>query len=479
MKVVILGAGQVGRAVIKSLAPNQHMDLMVVDVDAAALDDVRNQYSVATLLGQGSSPDVLSIAGVEDCDALIAVTGSDEVNLVACRLALTLHETPIRIARIRNLAFLKREDLSLTLIDGFAVTNPISPELAVVDQLKNLMAFRGAIRVMQFVEGHVVITATRVTAASKVIGSNPASFLETSGRRGQIAAILRENQFITNLESAVIQEQDLLFVIGDIDDMAYISRDASGHKKPYKEIVIGGGGNIGLRLTEAALKLSPKPNVKVIEYDPMRARHIAEQLESSVNLTVLTGDASSESFLRANDINDSDLFCAVTNDDLVNVVSSQLAKRLKVGSVFTLVQRVDYVVPLSEGGIEVPVSPQQTTANLIHEIVSERTLTTFHRLPILGIDVVEITIKGDEEASKVAGLSYDQLQKKLPKGAHLLAIARAREPKASQLSYDVFSELHNTEIILAEGDRVIVFVNTSDAMARVEQLFRPKAISIF
>ena len=475
MKVVILGAGQVGRTVAQSLHPYPHMDLTVVDVDATALTDLRNHYSCTIVTGHASSPEVLEKAGIEDCDALIAVTGSDEVNLVACQVALSLHDTPNRIARIRNLAYLKQENTKFGLIDGFAVNNPISPELTVVDQLKNLISFRGAIRVMDFVHGSLVVTCIRVLPTSSLIGTLPLDFSATSNNQGYISAVLRGGVLMPEFESSPIQADDVVFITGDREAIRVLSQSASGILRPYKNIVIGGGGNIGLRLAEVAHDLSPTPNIKLIESDPVRSQHLADHLDIGGNLTILTGDVANEAFLSANDVNDSDLYCAVTNNDLVNVVSSQMAKRLNVSTVFTLVQHVDYLVPLSESGIEIPLSPQQTTANLIHALVTEKTLSTFHRLPYLGVDVIEITIRGDLDVSKVAGLNVKELESKLPGKSHLLAIARENDSGRVSL----LSSSGESPDPIEDGDHAIILVEDRAVVKRIEALFRPKAISLF
>lgn len=478
MNIVILGAGQVGKTVLQSLSPNPTMSLAVVDIDASALENLSRLYSCTTIAGHASSPDILERAGIEDCDVLIAVTASDEVNLVACQVALSLHDTPNRIARIRNLNYLKRENAVEGLIDGFAVNNPISPELTVVDQLKNLIAFRGAIRVMDFVNGNLIVACARVLPTSKLIGTIPNESSWSDSKTHHLCAVLRGDELLPEGLTTPVQVDDVVFIVGNRDKMRDLIHEASGTRKPYKNIVIGGGGNIGLRLAEVAHELSPTPNIKLIEFNPARAQHLADILDVSDRLTVLEGDVANESFLRTNDVNDSDLYCAVTDNDLVNVVSSKMAKRLNVSTVVTLVQHVDYLVPLSEAGIEIPLSPQQTTANLIHALVTEKTLSTFHRLPYLGVDVIEITIQGDENSSKVVGLSVEQLKSKLPNKSHLLSIARKIEPKPGTSEIELISGQADSTNLVAEGDHVILLVEAQDVAPRLEQLFRPKATSL-
>ena len=477
MNVLILGAGQVGRTVLQSLAADINMDVTVVDTDQRALTEIRAMHSCSTVAGHASSPDVLTEAGIEDCDAIVAVTASDEVNLVACQVALTLHDTPMRIARIRNLAYLGENHSDLFSSGGIPVDEPISPELTVVNHLKDLVEYQGAVYIAEFADAEVVMTCTRMLQGSNLIGLRPSEFADASGQRAQLVGLLRDGKMVISLRDAKIAVNDLAFILGQKHAMQDLSRDLSGIIKPYRQVVIGGGGHIGMRLAKDVHELSPRRNIKIIEADPARAEQLAGELESSMDLTVLSGDASSEDFLRANDVNDSDLYCAVTNNDLVNVVSSLTAKRLNVKTVFTLVQHVHYLESLVQAGIEIPISPQQTTANIIQRLVREKTLSVFRHLALFNLDLIELKVQGNAETSRVVGKQPSQM--KLPKGAHLLCLVRGidRENDAGQL--EIFPLHANPNVGLEEGDRAIFITESSEATTKVEQLFRAKAFKLF
>ena len=477
MNVLILGAGQVGRTVLQSLAADINMDVTVVDTDYRALDEIRAMHSCSIVAGHASSPDVLKEAGIEDCDAIIAVTASDEVNLVACQVALTLHDTPMRIARIRNLAYLGERHADLFSTGGIPVDEPISPELTVVNHLKQLVEYQGAVYIAEFADAEVVMTCTRMLQGNDLIGLRASEFATASKHRAQLVGLLRDNQIVNSLDDVRIEEGDLAFILGKKHAMQELSRDISGVIKPYRQIVIGGGGHIGMRLAKDVHELSPRRNIKIIEADSERAEQLAGELESSMDLTVLSGDASSEDFLRANDVNDSDLYCAVTNNDLVNVVSSLTAKRLNVKTVFTLVQHVHYLESLVQAGIEIPISPQQTTANIIQRLVREKTLSVFRHLALFKLDLFELKVLGNTETSRVVGKRPSQM--KLPKGTYLLCIVRGVDEKNDAERLEIFPLHASPDVGLEEGDRAIFITESSDATTKVEQLFRAKAFKLF
>ncbi len=473
MNVLILGAGQVGRTVLGSLSDDENMNLTVVDTDDKALEDARTFHSCRTLVGHASSPDVLREAGIEDCDVIVAVTASDEVNLIACQVALTLHDTPLRIARIRNLAYLRGQHTDLFSVDGIPVDQPISPELTVVDHLKNLIEFQGAVYVTEFADEKTVMTSTRILPESRMVGVHVREFAAVSNRRAELVGLMRNGKMIEPLGDEIIAAGDLAFILGRKREMRKLSRDVNGILKPYRHIVLGGGGNIGLRLAKDIQALSLGHNVKIIEANPARAEQLATELASSNKLTVLVGDAANEAFLRANDINDADLFCAVTNDDLVNTIASLTAKRLNVKTVFTLVQHVHYLESLVQAGIDIPISPQQTTANTIQRLIHEKTLSVYRHLPQFNLDLFELKVQGNEETSRVTGKTMAQL--KLPKGVYLACLVRGVDETLTTL-HPVHADPNMT---LAEGDRVILISDNHAGMTRVEHLFRAKPFKLF
>ena len=477
MNVLILGAGQVGRTVLQSLAADINMDVTVIDTDQHALAEIRAMHSCNTVAGHASSPDVLREAGIDDCDAIVAVTASDEVNLVACQVALTLHDTPMRIARVRNLAYLGGNHADLFSSGGIPVDEPISPELTVVNHLKNLVEYQGAVYIAEFADAELVMTCTRMPPGSDLIGLQPNDFKTASGNRAHLVGLLRDNNIVEPLTEAKIAAGDLVFILGQKESMQALSRDSSGIIKPYRQIVIGGGGHIGMRLAKDVHELSPRRNIKIIEADPARAEQLAGELRSSMDLTVLSGDASSEDFLRANDVNDSDLYCAVTNNDLVNVVSSLTAKRLNVKTVFTLVQHVHYLESLVQAGIEIPISPQQTTANIIQRLVREKTLSVFRHLALFNLDLIELKVQGNTETSRVVGKRPSHL--KLPKGTHLLSLIRGSDQESDVRQLEIYPIHASPDIGLEEGDRAIFITESSEATTKVEQLFRAKAFKLF
>ncbi|MYD44059.1 MAG: Trk system potassium transporter TrkA [Gammaproteobacteria bacterium] len=480
MNVLILGAGQVGRTVLKTLSADPNMTITMVDIDGQALEDLGNVHSCNTITGHASSPNVLRKAGIEDADALIAVTASDEVNLIACQVALTLHDTPRRIARIRNINYLKDGHERLFASGGIPVDEPISPELAVVEHLTKLISFQGAHYVTEFADGNLIMTCSQIHPDSHLVDVAAAEVSHVTSNRVDVVGLVRDAKLLPNLGAQTLRANDIAFILGTASDMHARAQGLSGLLKPDRSIVIGGGGNIGMQLAANIQKLKPTRTLKIIEPNEERAAQLGAVLKTGINLDVLHGDATSEDFLRANDVNDSDLYCAVTNNDLANIVSSLSATRLNVKRTLTLVQQVHYLESLANAGLGILISPQQVTANIIQGLVRENTVTAFRHLPTFNLDVIELKVQGNPETSRVVGKLPSQL--KLPKGVHwacLVRNAEAVEPAGSGANVELYPILGERAVDLLDGDRAILITENSKATNAVEQLFRAKAIKLF
>lgn len=475
MKVVILGAGEVGRTVLQTLATDETMELSVVDINDEALATARAKYAIATVRGHASSPAVLRQAGIEDCDAIIAATASDEVNLIACQVAYMLHDTPIRIARIRDLDYLDPNVYGqLFTKDTIDITAAISPELAVVEHLTDLITYQGAQYVTKFGERQLIMTCTPVVANSALLNARAEDFAAKAEGRIAVVAVVRGEKLVPDFGDQPFAHGDVVFIIGNPSDMQALSYDISGRRKPDRSIVIGGGGNIGSQLAAKLLALSPPRNIKILEASEERAGLVAAALPSSGTFDVLHGDATNEDFLRANDINDSDLYCAVSNDDLVNVVSSLAAERLDVQRTLTLVKNVSYLKPLEKAGVEILISPQQTTANTIHHLLREQTLAVFRHLPLYGLDLIEFKTNAAEGASRVVGKTPAQLQ--LPKGAHWACLLRGIDDDAN--AAEIIPALALQDVELRENDHAILISENSKARLGLERLFRVEPFNL-
>ena len=454
MKIVILGAGQVGSTLAENLAGEAN-DITVVDTDPAMLAALQERLDLRTVLGYASHPEVLRRAGCNDADMLIAVTDVDEINLLACKIAHTLFRTPTKIARVRSADYLMDAGV-LFAQEALAVDMCISPEQLVTEYIQRLIEYPGALQVVDFADGRVRLVGVRAyyggPLVSRQLKELPAHL--PAGVDARVAAIYRRGKAILPEGDTIIEAEDEVFFVAAAAHIPKIIAELRRHDKPVKRVMIAGGGNIGLRLAKA---LEDKVQVKLIEKDKLRARELATELNHAV---VLVGDAANESLLIEENIDDIDVFCAVTNDDEANVLSSMLAKRLGAGKALALINRMAYVDLVEENSaIDIAISPQQSTVSALLAHVRRGDVVRVHTLRRGAAEAIEAVAHGDAKSSKVVGRAISEI--KMPAGTTIGAIVRGEE---------VIIVHHNT-VIQAE-DHLILFIVDKKKTREVEKLFQ-------
>ena len=411
MKIVILGAGQVGSTLAENLAREAN-DITVVNASRAALNHLQERLDIRTVLGHASHPDTLRRAGVNDADMIIAVTDSDETNMLACRISQTLFHTPTKIARVRAAEYLNEED-KLFLPDALSVDMRISPEQLVTDAIIRLIEYPGALQVVDFADGKVQLVGVRAYYG----GAAGRQRVEGHARRTcrpvsmpAWAAIYRRGKPIIPEGSTIIEPDDEVFFLGAREHIPKVMAELRRIDRPVKRVMLAGGGNIGMRLARA---LEKKCQVKIIERSGERARYLSEQLN---HVVVLLGDAANEALLEEENIEDTDVFCAVTNDDEANILSAMLAKRLGARRVISLINRLAYVDLVEGGAIDIAVSPQQATVSALLAHVRRGDVAKVHSLRRGAAEAIEAVAHGDRHNSKVVGRRLEEI--KLPPGTH-------------------------------------------------------------
>ncbi|HZR70935.1 MAG TPA: Trk system potassium transporter TrkA [Burkholderiales bacterium] len=451
MKIVILGAGQVGSTVAESLVSEAN-DITVVDIDSARLRNLQDRLDLRTVVGSAAHPSVLVEAGIEDSDLVIAVTQSDETNLVACKLAEQLFNVPTRIARIRATDYLVNERVLGD--ECFAVNLAICPEQVLTDYIVKLVQFPEALQVLEFAHGKVSLVAVRAFQGGPLVGhqlKDIRSHLPSVNTR--IAAIFRGDSPIVPEGDTVVDAGDEVFCLAATRDIRHVMRELRRMDKPVQRIMIAGGGNIGLRLGGA---LERDYSVKVIEYSKKRCELLSSRLDRAL---VLQGDVTDEALLEAENVDDMDMFIAVTNDDENNIMSALLAKRMGAKRVVALINRRSYVDLLQSGQIDIAISPAQATIGTLLAHVRRGHVTQVHSLRRGAAEALEAVVHGDRESCRCIGRRIDEMD--LPKGATIAAIVRGDE---------VIMAHHDT-VIQAE-DHVIIFVTDKKTLPRVEKLFQ-------
>ncbi len=452
MNIVILGAGQVGTSLAINLATEDN-DITIIDLDSNVLRELREKLDVHTRQGYASHPDVLEQANVNDADMLIAVTNSDEVNMMACLVAHSLFRTPTRIARIRASGYLQHQELfSPELIP---VDVLISPEQLTTDYIYRLIKNPGTLQVLDFAGGKVRLVSVKAFHEGPLVGHQIGEIREhLPDVKVRVVAIFRQGKAIIPSGNTVIEANDEIFVIASAQHIRAVVSELRSVDKPYKRIMIAGGGNIGRRLA-TALEES-RSQVKVIEKNSDTATRLAETLNRAI---VLEGDAADETLLREENIENVDIFCALTNDDEANILSAMLAKRLGARKVMSLVNRTAYVDLVESANIDLAVSPQQITIGALLTHIRSGDIVSVHSLRKGAAEVIEVVAHGDKDNSRVVGRKRVDL--KLPPGVTIGAIVREEEVI-----------LPHQETVIEENDHVILFLTDKRYISAIEKMFQ-------
>lgn len=451
MKIIILGAGRVGAGLAQQLASEAN-DITVVDLRSDLLHELQAKLDIRTVEGYAAHPDVLGQAGADDADMVIAVTASDEVNMVACQVAYTLFHTPTKIARIRATQYLKEERLFVQ--DALPVDMVISPEQLVTDYIRRLIEYPGALQVLDFADGRVQLVGVRAYYGGALVGRELRTLREhMPGVDSRVAAIYRRGKAIIPEGETVIEVDDEVFFIAARRNIRNVIKELRRLDKPVKRLMLAGGGNIGVRLSQA---LENHCQIKIIERDAKRAARISERLDRTI---VLLGDGADEDLLREENIENTDVFCAVTNDDEANILSAMLAKRLGARKVMSLINRASYVDLVQGSVIDIAISPQQATIGALLAHVRRGDVVAVHSLRRGAAEAIEAIAHGTPATSKVVGRRIDQIA--LPPGTTIGAIVRGDE---------VLVAHHDTQIEV--GDHIILFVIDKKHISDVERLFQ-------
>ncbi|MDP2431102.1 MAG: Trk system potassium transporter TrkA [Pseudomonadota bacterium] len=451
MKIIILGAGQVGSNLAEHLV-REGNDLTVVDVDVEKLAALQERFDLRTVHGQASHPAILRAAGAEDADMLVAVTLNDETNMVACKLAGTLFNIPTKIARIRAIDYMKHPQLFDA--DHFGVDHVIAPEQEITDYLRKLIDYPEALQVVDFGGGRARLVALRARAGGPLVGHELRDLQKhLPGLDARVAAIFRRDRTIIPEGRTVIQDSDEIFFIAATENIRAVMKEMRRGDKSVRRVMIAGGGNIGQRLAKS---LESDYEVKIIDRNKKNTEFLAQTLKRTL---VLTGDATDEDLLLEENIEDIDVFCALTNDDEDNIMASLLAKRLGAKKVIALINRSTYVDLLQGGEIDIALSPAQATIGPLLTHIRRGHMAVVHSLRRGAAEALEAVVHGDARASKLVGRRIEQVE--LPEGVSIAAILRGEQVIIA----------HHDNVIEAD-DHLILFVPNKRLIPKVEKLFQ-------
>jgi trk system potassium uptake protein TrkA len=450
MKIIILGAGQVGGTLAEHLA-NEQNDITVVDTDSDKLRALQDRLDIGTTLGGAAHPNTLYNAGAEDADMLIAVTNSDEINMIACQVAHTLFKTQTKISRVRSPNYLAYQE-QLFNRENIPVDVIIGPEQLVTKSIQKLIANPGALQVLDFAEGRVQLVAVRAYHGGPIVGQELQEIRKHMPKVDtRVAAIFRQDRAIIPTGNTVVAVDDEVFFIAAKDNIRAVMSELREIDKPYKRVMIAGGGNIGATLAQ---NLEDKYQVKLIEKSHSLCRVLAERLKHTI---VLSGSGSEPELLAAENIEATDVFCALTNSDESNIMMSMLAKRMGAKKVITLIANSAYAELVGDE-IDIAISPQQITISSLLTHVRKGDISNVHSLRRGAAEALEVTAHGDSRSSKVVGKRLDEIR--LPEGVTIGAIVRGDQV-----------HIAHGHVVVESDDHVILFLLDRKQIGTVEKLF--------
>ncbi|PCI69950.1 MAG: Trk system potassium transporter TrkA [Piscirickettsiaceae bacterium] len=453
MKIIILGAGRVGFTVANNLS-HENIDITLVDTDPAVIETTRERLDVAVICGNATHPDILESAGAKHADLLIAVTDSDETNMMACHIAHHLFNVPQKVARVRTPAFLNVKE-QLFQPDIIPIDVIINPEEEIVSFIKKLILHPGAQQVLSFADGALSLVEAKASVGNPLIGLSLQDMSnKLHGMYARIAAIFRDEKIIIPNYSTVIEEGDRLFFIASSKDIKQVLSLLFNQNNPYKRLIIAGGGRIGLGLAKA---LENTLKVKIITKSRDRADQLSEELDNTI---VLFGDATDENLLLDESIEKTDIFCTVTSDDETNILCSMLAKNLGARVVMSMVDRNAYMSMVDNGSIDNAIYPQHTTIGKILAQVRCGGISQVHSLLRGKAEALEATVQDNGQTSDIAGKKISAIS--LPKGTAIIGVVRQGKSIPA-----------TGELVLEGGDHVIMFLSDKSTVHAVEALFLP------
>jgi trk system potassium uptake protein TrkA len=471
VNIVILGAGRVGESVAESLVSERN-DITVIDTDPARLHVLQDRLDLRGVAGNGIQPSVLEEAGIGDADLFIACAPMDETNLVACKVAHDRFNVPTTIARLRSPEF---EDGS-PLMDkatGFAVDRVICPEESVTRYIGKLVEHPQALQVLEFAHGLVSLAAVRAVAGGPLVRHSLAEIPAlVPGALMRIVAIYRQDQALTALDGRTrIEPGDEVFVLAATQDIATVLAALRERDHPVKRLMIAGGGKVGLRL---ARQVKDDLQVKIIETNRQRCDYLASQLPSEV--LVLHGDSTDEELMGEENVQDMDLFVALTSDDEDNILACLLAKKMGARRVLALINRKAYAELVQGTQIDIAISPSQAVIGELLAYVRRGDVEAVHSLRRGAAEALEGIVRGDRKTCRLAGRRVEEIG--LPPGAQVGAIVRGlHRPDGSEAGEDAKPQVlmahHDT--VIEPNDHVIVFVPHKRMVQQVEKLFQVSA----
>lgn len=452
MKVLICGAGQVGYNLAAYLA-DEGNNVTVVDHDPQLIARVSDDLDVNAVEGFASNPDVLNAAKAGESDLMIAVTRSDEVNMVACQIGHSLFGVPKKIARVREQAYLQPEWSNLFSRTHMPIDVIISPEVVVAEDIYERLSVPGATFASSLAGGAIHLLGAVCDEDCPLVNT-PVAELESlfPNLTFRIIALLRAGRTIIAWQDTHIEEGDEIFFIADTHQLKRVMQAFGFDREEARRIVIAGGGNVGSGVVRLMQERKRGEQVRMIEYNPKRAEYLSQEFGDKV--VVLNGSALEKAILEQASISKVDTFIAVTNDDETNILSSLLAKQYGAKRSMTLVNNPAYSPLVGPLGVDAMVSPRAIVVAEVMRHIRRGRIRDIHHLRHGFAEVIEAEVS---ENCNIANMT--PADESIPEDVMIVAIVRDGE-----------IILPNAEEVIRPGDHVVVLSPQEQARA-VEKLF--------
>ena len=446
MKIIIVGAGQVGSSLSINLVKEGN-DVTLIDKSADLLENIAEKVDLQTIHGNGAHPRILEAAGANKADMIVAVSKSDETNMIACQVAYTVFGVEKKIARIRDLEYLNYENLFAD--ESTPIDFTISPDLIASSYIKKLIKYPGTRQVFNFSNDNDCFI--NIVFKEKNNEENSIMYFQESCEKfnAKICAFIRKDKLYSIEDGDIIENNDELLLICKEENIEDIMK-LFGRSKNNKRVMIAGGGNIGRHLSE---NISEDYQVKVIELNEERAEFLSEVID---DVTIINADSSNEDILLEENIEHMDVFCALTNDDEANILSAMLAKKLGSKTVISIINKISYSDLVENQEIDITVSPEDLTMGALLTHIRKGSIVKAHSLMRGNLELLELELR-DNEDSKIIGKNIEQIN--ISENVIICCIIRDEN-----FIFDI------SNLLLEKNDHLVCLVNKKD-VKQIEELF--------
>ena len=449
MKVLILGAGRVGGSLATALVNNNY-DVSIVDFDKSSLAALEDKLDILTVEGHASHPLSIKKAGADESTTVIAVTSNDEVNLIACQIAKNSFNVKKTICRLSEETYSENLDIFGTDI----VDIVISPEKEVMNHLKELIEHPGTEQIEKFADGKVNLVSVKAKKKGKLVGRELKGIKDDMpDTNAFIASIYRKGKPFIPSGETIIKEGDEVYFVSSVSNIDLIVNEFRDKIDVYSRVMIIGGGKIGYSL---AKELENDYKIKLVDSNKQKCKELSKKLDKTI---VLSGSATDEDLLKSENISNIDIFCALTDDDETNLMSSLIAKKMGAKKTMIILNNPSYL-GLVPGFIDIYIAPYRLTVSSVLQDLRESDVTQDVLLKMdTGAEAIEGVVHANEFTSNLFGKSVKEIP--LPEGASIGAVVRHG---------DLIMPDSNVELCL--NDHLIIFLANKDMVSEVEILFK-------